>query len=127
MICANCDGYVPQGESALGLSTQGTLICASFKTMSRIINIVFAGMTTFIEVRIANYLYIAMFLPNRLLPEYGCESLFGGNYRQRMPRLAEVLIGTDFSPCSSSLRDNCFVLCSCDLGLFSYAEIQVIE
>jgi len=78
VICADCDAFVPQGESALGLSTQGTLICASFKTMSRIINIVFAGMTTFIEVRIANYLYIAMFLPNKLLPEYGCESLFVG-------------------------------------------------
>ena len=49
-----------------------------------------------------------------------------GNYRQRMPGFAEVLIGTDFSPCSSSLRENCFVLYSCDLGLFSNAEIQVI-
>lgn len=65
VICCDYDAFVPQGESALGLSTQETLICASFETMSRIINIVSAGMTMFIEVRIADYLQIAMFLPNK--------------------------------------------------------------
>lgn len=32
-------------------------------------------MITFIEVRIDNYLYIAGFLPKKLIPKCGCESL----------------------------------------------------
>lgn len=56
VIRADCGAFVPQGESALGRSTHRTLICASFKAMDRTINIVFAGMTAFIEVRIGDYL-----------------------------------------------------------------------
>ena len=85
--------------------------------MNRVTNVVFASMTTFIQVRIVNHLYIAMFLPNKLLLDYGYDAFSLGSHRQRMLRSAGVLIGADFLPCSSSLRENCFVLYACDLGL----------